>query len=153
MARAWRLQIIMLLALGAFVVAAVAINWAAGASAWQRVAAVDDIPRIEPLYDEDLKVFIVRTPEGLRALSARGPWRDEKVVYCLTAKWFEAPFSGSKFDRYGNYYGGPAPRGMTRFPLRIEDGIVYVQMQAPIEGPERGEVKPLEPGGPMCLGG
>lgn len=153
MARFWRLQILLLISMSIFITAAVVISWAGGAEAWVRAARVQDVSAQKPLYNEDLRVYVVRSPDGLLALSGRGPWRDEKVGFCVTSRLFEAPFSGSKFDRYGNYYGGPAPRSMTRFPVRVEDGAVLVQPQEPIEGPERGAVTPLEPEGPLCLGG
>jgi len=151
MARAWRLQIIVLLAVAAFVAAAVAVSWASGADAWQEAGPVSKVKAIKPLYNEELEVFIVRTPDGLRALSARGPLRDEKIEFCLTSKMFGGSYG--MFDRYGNYYGGSAPRGMTRFPLRVEEGTVLVQTQEPIEGPPRQGPTPLEPEGPLCLWG
>ncbi len=141
--------------LGIFLIIAAAVvwSWAAGAESWRQVADVEDVPANKPLYNEELQLYLVRSPDGLLALSGRGPWRDEKVEFCLSSRLFEAASSGSKFDRYGIYYGGPAPHSMTRFPVRVEEGVVYVQPQDPIEGPERGEVTALEPEGPLCLGG
>lgn len=152
MDRAWRLQILLLLAVAVFVAAVVAINWAAGAESWERVARLTDVTAHKPLYYEELELYLARSPDGLLALSARGPYEMEKVEFCLTSRLFHAPRSGSRFDRYGIYYGGPAPRSMTRFSVRVEEGIVYVQPQDPIEGPARGEVEALEPEGPLCLG-
>lgn len=149
-ARAWRLQIIVLLALAAFVVAAVAISWARGADRWHEAGELADVTVFKPLYNEELELYIARSPEGdLLALSGRGPLRNEKIEFCISSKMFEGEFSF--FDRYGTHYGGASPRGMTRFPVRVEDGVVYVQPQRPIEGPDRGEVAPLEPEGRLCL--
>lgn len=142
-----------LLGICLFIAAAVALSWAAGAESWQRVAEVEDVLENKPLYIEEFELYLVRSRGDLLALSGRGPWRDEKVEFCVSSRLFEAAASGSKFDRYGNYYGGPAPRSMTRFPARVDDGFVLVQPQDPIEGSARGDVKPLEPEGPLCLGG
>ena len=151
MARAWRLQILVLAGLATVLLAAVAVGWARDANSWQSVGRWRDVSVAKPLYNEDLHVFISKGPAGPLVLSARGPWQAEKVDFCLTSKLFEAPKSGSKFDRYGRYYGGPAPRGMTRFPIRIEDGVIYIQHQHPIEGPPRDGPEPLEPSGPFCI--
>lgn len=152
MARAWRLQIVLLLAVGAFVSAVVAISWASGADRWHEAGELADISASKPLYNEELELYIVRSPNGdLLALSGRGPLRNEKILFCTSSRMFEGEFSF--FDRYGTHYGGGSPRGMTRFPVRVEDGVAYVQPQRPIEGPARGEVEPLEPEGRLCLGG
>ena len=151
MARAWRLQILVLAGIATFLAAVVAVGWARETNSWQKVGRWDDVARSKPLYNEDLQVFILRGSAGPIALSARGPWQAEKVEFCVTSKLFETSKSGSKFDRYGRYYGGPAPRGMTRFPTRIDDGLVYIQHQHPIEGPPRDGSTPLEPAGPLCI--
>lgn len=152
MARAWRLQIIVLLGIAAFVAAAVAIGWGSGADRWHQAGELADVSTSKPLYNEEFDLYIARSPDGeLLALSGRGPLRNEKIEFCISSRMFEGEFSF--FDRYGTHYGGGSPRGMTRFPVRVEDGVVYVQPQRPIEGPARGEVEPLEPEGRFCLGG
>ncbi len=75
------------------------------------VCDIDNVSAERPLFDEDTTVYVIKAPDGMLALLGRGPWRTEKVEFCVSSKMFEAPVSGSKFDRYGNYYGGPAPRG------------------------------------------
>ena len=141
----------LLLGVATFVALVVAVGWARETNTWQRVALWDEVPRSKPLYNEELQVFVIQGPAGPLALSARGPWQAEKVEFCVTSKLFETSKSGSKFDRYGRYFGGPAPRGMTRFPVRVDDGSVYIQQQHPIEGPPRDGPTPLDPVGPLCI--
>lgn len=54
------------------------------------------------------------------------------------------------FDRFGRYFGGPAPRGMTRFPVRVEHGQVLVKVNETIAGPDR-DVPAFRPQGKLCL--
>jgi hypothetical protein len=150
-ARAWRLQIVLLALVAVFIATAIALSWARGSDGWEAVARIEDLPATKPFYNDEHEVFVIRGPDGLLALSARGPWRHEKVEYCLSARWFEAPASGSRFDRYGRYYGGPAPQGMTRFPLRVEDRMIFVRPHDPITGPPRDGPTALEPEGPLCV--
>jgi Rieske Fe-S protein len=45
---------------------------------------------------------------------------------------FRCPCHASLYNRYGQIIAGPATRPMDRFPLRIQDGAVYVET-----GPQR----------------
>ena len=40
-----------------------------------------------------------------------------RVPWCESSQWFECPCHGSKYNRVGEKQGGPAPRGLDRFPL------------------------------------
>jgi hypothetical protein len=61
---------------------------------------------------------------------------------------------GSRYNRWAEYGGGPAPRGLDRFAVAIEDGRVIVGTSAIIEGPSRQtNVLDQPPEGPSCLGG
>jgi cytochrome b6-f complex iron-sulfur subunit len=77
-----------------------------------------------------------------------------KVPWCQSSQWFECPCHGSRYNRWAEYRGGPAPRGMDRFALTIEEGRVIVDTSQIIEGPSR-QTNVLEqpPEGPSCLGG
>jgi len=72
--------------------------------------------------NREQKVFIVRAKEGyFYALSAVCThlgcitnWKqDDGIVAC--------PCHGSKFDREGNVIAGPAPRGLRRFAMSLDD--------------------------------
>ena len=67
---------------------------------------------------------------------------------------FECPCHGSKYRLNGEYYGGPASRGLDRFPVTIEGGKVMVDTGDVQEGPPRGIStwdKFSEPVGPLCV--
>jgi cytochrome b6-f complex iron-sulfur subunit len=77
-----------------------------------------------------------------------------KVPWCDTSQWFECPCHGSRYNRWAEFRGGPAPRGLDRFAVTIEDGRVLLDTSAIIEGPSRQAViLDQPPEGPSCLGG
>jgi cytochrome b6-f complex iron-sulfur subunit len=45
------------------------------------------------------------------------------VPFCETSQWFECPCHGSKYNHVGEKRGGPAPRGLDRFPIDVTDSI------------------------------
>ena len=76
------------------------------------------------------------------------------VPKCDSSKLFECPCHGSKYRLHGEYYAGPAPRGLDRFPVSIENGKVVVDTGALQEGPPRGANtwdRFSEPQGPFCV--
>jgi cytochrome b6-f complex iron-sulfur subunit len=76
------------------------------------------------------------------------------VPHCSTSMLFECPCHGSKYRLTGEYYGGPAPRGLDRFPIAVVDGVVEVDTGSVQEGPPRGAntwARFSEPVGPLCV--
>ncbi|HWC15192.1 MAG TPA: ubiquinol-cytochrome c reductase iron-sulfur subunit [Actinomycetota bacterium] len=76
------------------------------------------------------------------------------VPKCDASKLFECPCHGSKYRLHGEFYAGPAPRGLDRFPITIEDGKVMVDTGSLQEGPPRGTStwdRFAEPQGPFCV--
>lgn len=76
------------------------------------------------------------------------------VPHCGTSMLFECPCHGSKYRLTGEYYLGPAPRGLDRFPIAIEGDQVVVDTGSVQEGPPRGTntwPKFSEPVGPLCV--
>ena len=75
--------------------------------------------------------------------------------YCL-AEWkdvttrFEDPCSGSKFEIYGTYISGPADRSLDRFPVRIDNGEIWVDISKMIFGAEVCDHK-LSPSKEICI--
>ncbi|WP_420622119.1 ubiquinol-cytochrome c reductase iron-sulfur subunit [Candidatus Poriferisodalis sp.] len=80
--------------------------------------------------------------EGIRlgyvALWQKCPHLGCKVPVCGSSQWFECPCHGSKYNRVGEKKSGPAPRGMDRFPVTIEEGNVYVDTGSVSQGPAIG---------------
>lgn len=75
----------------------------------------------------------------------------EFTEWCESSQLFETPTHGEKFDRLGNYYAGPAEKGLDRYPVRVDGDAIYVDHDELIPGPERGAEKTLEPAGPFCV--
>jgi cytochrome b6-f complex iron-sulfur subunit len=76
------------------------------------------------------------------------------VPHCDTSQLFECPCHGSKYRLTGEYYGGPAPRGLDRFPIAREGDTVVVDTGRVQVGPPRGTntwEKFSEPVGPFCI--
>ncbi len=77
-----------------------------------------------------------------------------RVPSCLSSQWFECPCHGSRYNRVGEKRGGPAPRGMDRFPMSVSGGVLEVDTGVRIQGPSIGvNTTGQEPEGPSCLGG
>ena len=74
----------------------------------------------------------------------------EHTEWCERSQMFETPTHGEKFDRRGNYYAGPASKGLDRYPIAVEGDAIYVDLETVIPGPERGVEEPLEPAGSFC---
>ena len=75
-----------------------------------------------------------------------------KVPWCQTSQWFECPCHGSRYNRWGEYRAGPAPRGMDRFECWVEDGRLFVDTSTVVDGPTR-QMNSLDqpPEGESCL--
>jgi cytochrome b6-f complex iron-sulfur subunit len=63
---------------------------------------------------------------GIIALYQRCVHLGCRVPWCQTSQWFECPCHGSKYNRVGEKRGGPAPRGLDRFVLKVSGGSVIV---------------------------
>ncbi len=90
---------------------------------------------------------------GVVALYQKCPHLGCRVPNCTTSQWFECPCHGSQYNRVGEKKGGPAPRGMDRFPVTITaDRSVVIDTSAPIQGPAIGtNTTGQEAEGPHCI--
>jgi cytochrome b6-f complex iron-sulfur subunit len=90
---------------------------------------------------------------GLMALYQKCPHLGCRVPWCQSSQWYECPCHGSKYNKWGEWVGGPAPRGLDRFPSEIDgDGNLLVRTGALITGPARtAKVLQQEPEGPNCV--
>ncbi len=105
----------------------------------------------KPNPDADYQVEGVTT-EGIMPLYQRCVHLGCRVPFCGSSKWFECPCHGSKYNFAGEYQLGPAPRGMDRFKLTIENGNVLVDTSEVILGPPRGtDTIDEPPQGPFCV--
>ncbi len=104
----------------------------------------------EEAYGEDHPVL--DDGRGLMALYQQCVHLGCRVPWCQTSQWFECPCHGSKYNRWGEWTDGPAPRGLDRFPATIEEGQLMVNTGVLITGPSRtARVLAQEPEGPNCI--
>jgi len=74
-----------------------------------------------------------------------------RVPWCDSSSWFECPCHGSRYNVWGEYQFGPAPRGLDRFPVTVEEGRVIVDTSTIVTGPPRGSGTLTQPpAGPHC---
>lgn len=91
--------------------------------------------------------------EGLIALYQRCVHLGCRVPFCGQSQWFECPCHGSKYNQAGEFTLGPAPRGMDRFPITIQNNRVMVDTSTIILGPTRGtDTIRQRPAGAFCVG-
>ena len=76
--------------------------------------------------------------EGYVALYQRCVHLGCRVPWCQSSQWFECPCHGSKYNRVGEKQGGPAPRGLDRFPLEVSGGNITVDTGIIVIGPPIG---------------
>ncbi|MGI8874458.1 MAG: ubiquinol-cytochrome c reductase iron-sulfur subunit [Egibacteraceae bacterium] len=76
-----------------------------------------------------------------------------KVPFCEQSQWFECPCHGSKYNRWGEYRSGPAPRGLDRFAVEVEDGTLRVDTSQIIEISRQTSALEQPPEGPSCVDG
>lgn len=115
------------------------------------VVAVDpSLPGFEDQYGE---IFAPVGDAGLMALYHKCVHLGCRVPWCQSSQWFECPCHGSKYNKYGEYKQGPAPRGLDRFPSSIDsEGNLIVSTGTIVTGPARtANVLAQEPEGPNCV--
>ncbi len=96
---------------------------------------------------------VVNDDIGLMAVNSQScPHLGCGVPWCQTSQWFECPCHGSRYNRYGEWTGGPAPRGLDRYVSFIDDGRFVVNLSEELTGPAR-TANALEqsPEGPSCV--
>ncbi|MGH9180992.1 MAG: ubiquinol-cytochrome c reductase iron-sulfur subunit, partial [Acidimicrobiales bacterium] len=89
--------------------------------------------------------------DGIVALYQKCVHLGCRVPWCKSAQWFECPCHGSRYNRVGEKKGGPAPRGLDRFPVEVAGGVVIVDTSRLIQGPTIGvNTTGQEAEGPHC---
>jgi cytochrome b6-f complex iron-sulfur subunit len=173
---------LMVLSLSGFGAAVLAFLWptlSGGFGATIRVGSLDDIlasirDTREPFYVPEGRFYINPYPssavsnaesvysgnvlEGMKAgvvaVYQKCPHLGCRVPWCATSQWFECGCHGSQYNRVGEKKGGPAPRGMDRFGVLVEGGVVSVDTSLVVEGPPIGtNTTGQEAEGPHCVGG
>jgi cytochrome b6-f complex iron-sulfur subunit len=107
-----------------------------------------EIERAKAVYAASL---IPGMEAGFVALYQRCVHLGCRVPWCGSSQWFECPCHGSKYNRAGEKKGGPAPRGLDRFPLSVAGGVVTIDTGQRILGPPIGtNTTGQEAEGPHC---
>ncbi len=90
---------------------------------------------------------------GVVALYQKCPHLGCRVPECSTSQWFECPCHGSQYNRVGEKKGGPAPRGMDRFGVSVNNGVLVIDTGTVFGGPPIGtNTTGQEAEGPNCIG-
>jgi cytochrome b6-f complex iron-sulfur subunit len=87
--------------------------------------------------DAPVYPLVHATETNLQALYRKCVHLGYSVPHCETSMLFECPCHGSKYRLHGEHFEGPAPRGLDRFPVTIEKGIVVVDTGDLQTGPRR----------------
>jgi Rieske Fe-S protein len=130
-------------------VGAAVITGVARDRGWIRVGTFNALEHVREIYLPEPNVFVVANGAHPVALSASGPHLGERLLFCKASGYFQDGH-GDRFDRFGRYALGPAPRGMTRVEVRIRDGLVEVKPASTTPGLPRHGPPPLRPVGPFC---
>lgn len=91
---------------------------------------------------------------GLMALNVHDPHLGCRTSWCESSQWFETPCHGERYNRWGEYRGGPAPRGLDRYVSWVDDdGHYRVDATRFLLGPRRNRgVLDQDAEGPHCVG-
>ena len=121
------------------------------ARTWITEYPAEALSSAEDVYDP---ILMPGLRAGLIANYQKCPHLGCRVPECLSSQWFECGCHGSQYSRVGEYRGGPAPRGMDRFPLEISPaGDVTVDTGNLIPGMPIGtNTTGQEAEGPNCMG-
>jgi cytochrome b6-f complex iron-sulfur subunit len=95
----------------------------------------DDVAKAKSVYDPRI---VAGMEKGYVALYQKCVHLGCRVPWCETSQWFECPCHGSKYNRVGEKKGGPAPRGLDRFPLEVSGGQITVDTGTIVQGPPIG---------------
>jgi cytochrome b6-f complex iron-sulfur subunit len=107
------------------------------------------LPAAKKVYSE---AILPGMEAGIVALFQKCVHLGCRVPWCQTSQWFECPCHGSKYNRVGEKKGGPAPRGLDRFPLDVTGGQVTINTGTVVQGPPIGtNTTGQEAEGPNCV--
>jgi cytochrome b6-f complex iron-sulfur subunit len=107
------------------------------------------VPKAKAVYSDSV---LPGMEAGLVALSQKCPHLGCRVPWCQTSQWFECPCHGSKYNRVGEKKGGPAPRGMDRYPVAVDGDAVTIDTGLNVQGPAIGvNTTGQEAEGPSCV--
>jgi cytochrome b6-f complex iron-sulfur subunit len=123
------------------------------ARTWLTAYPADALPKARAAYGK-LPSVLAGMEAGLVALYQKCPHLGCRVPECKSSQWFECPCHGSQYNRAGEKKAGPAPRGMDRFGIAVNNGNVIVDTGIVFNGPAIGvNTTGQEAEGPHCITG
>lgn len=106
-----------------------------------------------PVYVRTAQTYLTQIDDEIVGLWQKCPHLGCRVSWCESSREFECACHGSFFNRAGELRSGPAPRGMDRFAVTVNDGLVEVDTGTITEGAPPGTDTINEPSqGPSCSG-
>lgn len=122
------------------------------ARAWVVEYPKDAIGKAKAIYGNQSAVY-AGMESGIVALYQKCPHLGCRVPECKSSQWFECPCHGSQYNRVGEKKAGPAPRGMDRFGVAINNGVLVIDTGSVFGGPAIGvNTTGQEAEGPHCIG-
>lgn len=117
-----------------------------------RAVPVDSVPESGVVEVPAARAYLVRIEGQIVAISEKCTHLGCRVPYCASSNQFECPCHGSVFNRAGEFRAGPAPRGMDRYPIEVDEtGMIYIDTSTKEDGPAPGGETIDEPkAGPSC---
>ncbi|MEZ5245116.1 MAG: ubiquinol-cytochrome c reductase iron-sulfur subunit [Acidimicrobiales bacterium] len=131
---------------GLFVGAGIWTSWdlikpgpATGFGGKVRTVAPEAVPESGVLEIRAARAYLTRDSGGeIIALSEKCTHLGCRVPFCQSSGQFECPCHGSIFNRVGEFRAGPAPRGLDRYPVEVDNGLLVIDTGSAIEGPPPG---------------
>jgi cytochrome b6-f complex iron-sulfur subunit len=109
------------------------------------------VVRYDPSLDPDGQYAEITNQTQIMALYQKCVHLGCKVPWCASAQWWECPCHGSKYNRWGEWQEGPAPRGLDRFSVQEVEGQIVVDTSTVVTGPSRSAGVLQQPAeGPHC---
>lgn len=121
---------------------------------------------VTPVFIPEARSYVVPAPTdlseqfadksvaagGVMALFQRCVHLGCRVPWCETSQGFECPCHGSKYNRVGEYFAGPAPRNLDRFVVEVnESNELVIKTGSRIETPRALQKSVEYPVGPSCI--
>lgn len=81
-----------------------------------------------PIFQEELSLYLVNTGSELVAFDRHTPHHTRVLFeWVPLTQRFEDPLTGSRFALDGTWLLGPATRNLDRYPVKVEDGKIWVK--------------------------
>jgi len=104
---------------------------------------------------KEYSTILAGLENGVIAMYQKCPHLGCRVPQCNSSQWFECPCHGSQYNRVGEKKGGPAPRGMDHFAVKVSgSGDVVIDTSTVYTGAPIGtNTTGQEAEGPHCITG